>query len=46
MGGVASSIGIGPVRMYIWAAVRNGARYLYVQLYVSWKRRKAVSLGA
>ncbi|MEM1598108.1 MAG: hypothetical protein QW598_02705 [Pyrobaculum sp.] len=44
-GGVVASVDLGPVRLYVWAAVKNGARYLYAQLYAGWRRRKTVYLG-
>lgn len=39
------SLSLGPVRLYVWAAVKNGAQYLYAQLYAGWRRRKTVYLG-
>ncbi|MEL9991735.1 MAG: hypothetical protein QXP98_05875 [Thermoproteus sp.] len=44
-GGTLASIELGPIKMYMWAAVRNGVRYLYAQLYAGWRRRKTVYLG-
>lgn len=44
-GGMVSSLAVGPVRLYVWAAVKNGLRYLYAQLYAGWRRRKTVYLG-
>ncbi|MEM3996573.1 MAG: hypothetical protein QXP31_05880 [Pyrobaculum sp.] len=44
-GGMVSSVDLGPVKLYVWAAVKNGARYLYAQLYAGWRRRKTVYLG-
>ncbi|MEL9990483.1 MAG: hypothetical protein QXP98_00960 [Thermoproteus sp.] len=44
-GGVLASVSVGPIKMYVWAAVRNGVRYLYAQLYAGWRKRKTVYLG-
>lgn len=44
-GGMVTSAELGPVKLYVWAAVKNGLRYLYAQLYAGWRRRKTVYLG-
>lgn len=44
-GGMVTSVDLGPVKLYVWAAVKNGLRYLYAQLYAGWRRRKTVYLG-
>ncbi|MEM0183525.1 MAG: hypothetical protein QXU93_08075 [Thermoproteus sp.] len=44
-GGMAYSVSVGPFKIYAWVAVKNGARYLYAQIYLAWNRRKTVYLG-
>ena len=44
-GGVVTSVDLGPVKLYVWAAMKNNSRYLYAQLYAGWRRRKTVYLG-
>ena len=44
-GGMVASVDLGPVKLYVWAAVKSGLRYLYAQLYAGWRRRKTVYLG-